>query len=284
VPQAHYRVVTAGYFGTAGIPFIKGREFTEDDRATTAPVAIISRRFADEFWSDASAIGEHLRLGNTTTPVEIVGIAADVKQFTLDAAPTSDLYVPLRQAPGSEAPLIASRMYWLVATSGDPAPLVDGVRTAVHALDNEIATSGAQPLSRVLNDALGARRFNAATLTIFGQLALLLAAAGVYAVTAHAVQQRRREIGVRMALGARPWGVVAAVLSSECRAIAGGAMAGTVAAIGASRLLAATLFQVGGVDSMTLAAALVVMIAAAAAGCYIPARRAAAVDPVEALR
>jgi len=283
VPQAHYRVVTPGYFETMGVRLIRGRTLTEDDRASTQPVGIVSRTLAEQFWADASPVGAHLRVGNGTD-VEIVGVTADVKQSGLDRAPTPDLYVPLRQAPQSEAPLIASRMFWVVSTGGDPERIVDSVRAEVHALDGDIASSGARAMVRVVEDAIAPRRFNAIVLAVFAQLAVLLAAAGVYAVTAFSVQQRTREIGVRMALGARRTDVVMTVLGSEWRAVVVGAAVGATGAFLVARLLASTLFHVGGIDSRTLAAALAVLAVMAGAGCYIPVRRAASINPVDALR
>lgn len=283
VPQAHYRIVTPRYFETMGIRLLSGREFTDDDRATTARVAVISRTLAAQSWREGSPIGAHLRMGNGTE-VEIVGVAADVKQLALDGPSTADLYVPLRQTLESDAPLVASRMYWVASTSGDPGRLLDGVRGQIHALDGEIATSGARTMASVLGEALAPRRFNATVLAIFAQIAVMLAAAGVYAVTALSVQQRTREIGVRMALGAQRRDVMWMVLGSEWRAMSVGAAIGVGGAFAVARLLASTLFHVGGIDPGTLFASLALLVAMALAGCYVPARRAAAVDPAAVLR
>jgi putative ABC transport system permease protein len=282
VPQAHYRVVTPQYFQTMGVAMLEGREFTDDDRRNTASVAIVSQRLAQESWPGASPIGSRLRLANGD--LNIIGEAANVKQLTLEGAPTADLYVPLRQMPESEAPLVAARTFWVVATHGDPAQLVERVRAQVHGLDGEIAASGTRTLESIVSDAIAPRRFNAAVLAAFGQIALLLAAAGLYAVSACSVQQRTREIGVRMALGAKRRDVILLVLGSEWRAMAIGALGGIAGGFAVARLLASTLYQVGSIDLGTVTASLAALVGMAVAGCYLPARRAAQIDPIEALR
>jgi putative ABC transport system permease protein len=283
VPQAHYRVVTPRYFATIGIPLREGREFTEDDRATTQRVAIVSTALARQFWPGASVLGVHLRMG-TGDEVEIVGVAADVKQLTLDAAPTTDVYVPLRQAPESEASGIASRMYWVISTSTDRARIADAVRREISAVDADIASSGVRSMQGVVDDSLAPRRFNAIVLALFGQVAIVLAAAGVYGITAFSVQRRRREIGVRIALGAQRRDIMGMVFASEWRALGAGLLCGAGGGLVASRLLSSSLFRVDGVDTTTWLSTVAAVAAMAAIGCYLPARRAAIVDPAMTLR
>ncbi len=284
VPQGHLRVATPGYFDTMNIAIVSGRDFSDDDRATTAGVAAISRTFADRFWSGVSPVGAHIRLGTGPAPLTIIGVVADVQQFSLDAPPTADIYVPLRQIAASDAPLVAGRMYWIVRSSDDPVRIADRVRREIHAIDSEIAASGARNLGQVLSDALGPRRFVVTLLGLFGQAALLLAAVGVYAVTAFAVARRTREIGIRVAFGATRANVLALVVGAELRAVAGGLAIGLCGGLAIARVLAGTLFQVDPFDPWTLLTAAGTLAAVAAIGCYLPARRASAVDPAVALR
>ena len=284
VPQAHYRVVTPGYFAAMGIAMTRGREFTDDDRETTARVAIVSRTFAAREWPAGDPVGAHVVFGNAPDALQIVGVAADVKQFSLDAPPTADLYVPLRQMPASEASLVASRTYWVARVDGDPLAVASEARAEVRRLDGDIATSGPRSLRQVRDDALEARRFSATLLSLFGQAAVLLAAMGVYAVTAFAVGRRTREIGVRVAFGATGRDIVSMIVTAEFRGVAVGLAIGLATAAVAARLVARTLFMVDPFDPWTLTLTTGLLAGVSALASYLPARRALRVDPVEALR
>lgn len=283
VPQVHYRLALPGYFRTMRIPLVAGREFTPDDNAGGAKVAIVGRRLADEHWPDGGAIGAHLALGNGTT-VEVVGVAGDVKQFAVDGPATDDLYVPLHQMPASDAPLVASRMYWVIRTNSDPTVILEAARREILAIDRDVAPSAAVPMASLVGDALAPRRLNAALLGLFGEAALLLAAIGVYAVTAFSVSRRAREIGIRIAFGATRRDVVGLVMRGELGSVCVGVAAGSVAAVIVARLMAGTLFRVPALDVWSFATAIGLLTATGAAAAYVPARRAARIDPVENLR
>lgn len=176
----------------SGIPVHAGRTLTDHDRADAQPVAIVSRTFADRHWPREQAIGKFVQLmqSSASAPLEGVGVVSDVKHFTLDVPPTSDLYGPLPQMPKSQATFLAARMFWVVRSHADPPSLERAVREAILQTDPGIATSGARTLEAVLSTSLGARRVNVRLLEVFGQVAIVLCAIGVYAVVAFSVSTR----------------------------------------------------------------------------------------------
>ena len=281
VPQAHYRIAMPGYFRTMGVP-LEGREFDETDREETRRVTVISRTLAARHWPDRSPIGQHIVVDRDA--LEVVGVCDDVKQFSLNADPTADLYVPLRQMPAGQAQFLAARIYWVVRTAGDPMRLADPIRARVRRLDNEVATSSTRPMTALLAESIGARRFNADLIAIASVSSLLLALIGVYSVTALSTARRTREIAIRVALGAQPGAVVRSVLAGEGMAIGLGLAIGILGAAAIARLLASVLFASGGVDVTVIAAAATTLAGAACAASYLPARRAARIDALTALR
>ena len=281
IPQAHYRIAMPGYFRVMGIS-LKGREFDDTDREATRRVTVISRTLAARHWPAVSPVGQHILVGGDT--LEIVGVCDDVKQFSLDADPTADLYVPLRQMPSGQAQFLAARIYWVVRTDVDPMAVADAIRKQVHQLDKDVAASSTRPMTAIVTSSIGSRRFNANLIEIAGVSSLLLALIGVYSMTAFSTTRRTREIGIRVALGARPGQVVRSVLAGEWMAVAVGLAIGTIGAAAIARMLASVLFAAGDVDVPMIAAALTTLAAAALVASYLPARRAARVDPLTALR
>ena len=281
IPQAHYRIVTSGYFHIMGVG-LHGREFNDDDREATRRVAVISRTFADRHWPGAWPIGEHIIVGADT--LEVIGVCDDVKQFGLDAGRTADLYVPLRQMPANQAQFVAARMYWVVRTSGDPMQAADAIRATVRRLDKDVATSSTRSMSQILAASVGSRRFNTDLVEIAGMASLLLAIVGVYSVTAFSMARRTREIGIRLAFGARPSQILRPVLATEWRAIALGLAVGCAGAAITSRVLSTVLFATGGLEPSVIAGAAGTLGLAALVATFVPVRRAIRTDPVEALR
>jgi predicted permease len=281
VPQAHYRIAMPGYFRVMGIP-VQGREFDETDREETRRVAVVSHTMALRHWPSRSPIGEHIIVGGDT--LEVVGVCDDVKQFSLTADPTADLYVPLRQMPAGQAQFVAARMFWVVRTTGDPMLVAASIRDRVRRLDNQVATSSTRTMTAMLSESIGSRKFNASLIEIAGVSSLLLALIGVYSVTAFSTTSRTREIGIRVALGARPGAVLRTVLAAEWRAILLGLAIGAFGAVAIARMLASVLFASGGVDVAMIGAAAATLAGAALLASYLPARRAARIDPVRALR
>jgi putative ABC transport system permease protein len=281
VPQAHYRITTPGYFHVMGVG-LEGREFDDYDRDNTNRVAIVSHTLAERHWPDRSALGEHIVVGRDS--LEVVGVCDDVKQFGLDAGTTADLYVPLRQMPATQAQFVAARMYWVLKTIDDPLTEAEAVRVVVRGVDKDVATSSTRSMPQIVTASIGSRRFNADVIKIAGAASVLLALIGVYAVTAFAIDRRTREIGIRLALGARRSQVIRAVLRIEWTAIAFGLAAGVAAATVVSEILSSTLFASRGVEPAMIAGAAAMLGVAAVVASYVPARRAARRNPLETLR
>jgi predicted permease len=280
-PSAQLRVASRGYFETMGIPVVAGRGFTPEDRRG-APIAIlVSRTAARKFFPSGDAIGRRLRFGARMTETriegEIVGVVGDVRDAELGAGPTPEFYGSLEQAPTDE---------FHVVLRGDVPPdrLIASARSAVAGLDPELAATDASTLDQVVRRSVARPRFMVQLLLVFASMALLLCAIGIYGVTAYAVTQRTREIGIRMALGADRAAVRALVLREGLRLALAGVGLGLAGAFALTRLLRGFLFEIGPGDPMTHAAVSLLLGGVAVAACAIPARRAARLDPIAALR
>ena len=279
-PDADHRTATPGYFRLMAIPMLAGRDFTERDDSSSAPVTIISATTARRFWPGENPVGARIRLGDVVSGpvVEIVGVVGDVRYGSLESPePRPMLYFPLRYT-GQRV------MTVLLRTAGEPTALAAAVRRELLALDPLQPVSAVRTLDDVVSAAMSPRRFNVVVLGLFAGSALLLAGVGLYGVIAYAVTQRTREIGVRLALGAERRGVVAMVLGDSFRLVAMGVALGLGGALVLDRALASLLFQVEPHDAVSLVGASVALVAVALLGSYLPARRAARVDPTTALR
>jgi putative ABC transport system permease protein len=274
-------VVMPGYFRIMGIR-LEGRDFDQNDRDITRRVAIISRTLAERHWPNLSPIGEHVVIGRDT--LEVVAVCDDVKQFGLDAGPTADVYIPLRQMPREQAQFVAARMYWVLPATRDPMSVAESVRAVVHRVDADVAASSTRPVSRIVADSIASRRFNTDLMNIAGAISVLLALLGIYSVTAFSIDRRTREIGIRLTLGGRPGQVILSILASESPAIAIGLAVGIAGAAIVSQVLSATLYGSRGIEPMLIASAAAVLGAAAGVASYLPTRRATRVDPIAALR
>ena len=286
VPQAHFRIASAGYFEAAGIRAIDGRLLSTADTSTSRPVALVSRTFAERHWPGESAVGKFLQLpiGPTPPSLEVVGVVNDVKQFTLDREPTADLYVPLLQMPAAQSPQLVARMYWVVRTRDDPRQLETAVRNAIHAVDPDVATSSSRTLEAILETSLNPRRLNVRLLEFFGEVGVALSAMGVYAVAAFSVGARRRELAIRSAFGAGRRRLARVVFVDELRPVLLGIVIGLIAAAAASRLFAGLVFAISPTDPMSYLGVGLGLLAVSALALYVPARRAGLADPAELLR
>ena len=286
VPLANYRAVDEPYFAALEIPVRRGRAFTAADHAAGAPVALVNRTLAERYWPGADPLGAHLTIDDDPAhrQVQVVGVVGDVKHYGLDDPPSLDVYVPYAQAPQSVAVWLANSTSWVLRTSIDPGVLAPAVRREVQSVDAEVAATTIQGMEDAMAGTVAPRRFNVLLLQAFALGALLLAATGIYAVTAHLAAQRTRELGIRLALGARQRQVLTLVLAQGMAPVMGGLAVGLAAALALARLLDGLLFGVAARDPATFAVAPLVLAAAAAAASYIPARRATRVDPVRALR
>ena len=285
VPQAHLRVATGEYFSAAGIGLLEGRPFDLHDTQHGQPVAIVSRTFAERHWPGTSAVGRSVQIIQTpqSPHLTVVGVVSDVKQFTLDGLTTADLYVPLQQMPAFQAPLIASRMFWVVRGRGDAASMTQAVRLAVAQVEPNVAASSARTLESLWLASLGSRRANVHVLEAFGNIALVLCAIGVYGVTAFAARMRRRELAIRSALGASRRELTLSMLRRELLPVFLGLGVGVVAALVAAPYLFGGAFEMSPRDVRTYVQVSMILLAVALLAMYIPVRRAGAANPSEAL-
>ena len=277
-PTAQLNIVSADYFATMHIPRLVGRDFTVDDRGGAPPVVIVNEQLARRAWPNESPIGKTIRVGGSDTPwATVVGVVGTVKHFRLSEDPLDQAYMPYQQRP-----LIFTEV--VVRTVGEPAAIANAIRAAVWRVDRDQPVWRVRTMNRVLDEARGGPRLTVWLMTGFAILALVLAAIGVYGVMSYAVARRTREVGVRMALGARRHQVLAMVLRDGMRTTVLALCIGLVIAGLATRLLASQLFGVSATDPLTFTAVPVLLGLVALAACYLPARRASRVDPIVALR
>jgi putative ABC transport system permease protein len=277
---ANYESITPHYFRTFGIPLKAGREFEAQDRADNPPVVIVSESMAKRFFgSPAAAIGKRLKL-DPTDPEEpwrqIVAVAGDVRYRELQTS-RFDLYVPHAQST-------PSLNHFAVRTTMDPLQAVALIRREVAALDPNQAVSRVASMDELAAAQLARPRFNAVLLNWLAGLAMLLAALGIFAVMAYAVAQRTSELGLRIALGARPGKIMALVMGQGMKLTALGVLLGLLGAVALTRWLVSLLYGVSATDPLTFAAIALLPMIVAALACWIPARRAAKVDPLVALK
>jgi len=271
-----FDVATPGFFGALGLPLFEGRDFTARDTSGSPPVAIVNQAFADRFFS-GNALGKQLKgVARIHAPVEVVGVVKTAKLRSLREAPQPQVFLPHAQSylPG---------MTLVVRTEGSPRALIPVLRSVVGGLDKDIPF-----VPRTLREHLGVtlsqERLVAGLLAAFGAVALLLATFGLFSVLSFATEIRRREIGIRMALGAEAGDILRLVLTDAARLTVTGILLGTAVALGLSSLLRHLLFRVAPTDPATFLAVAGLLAAAALLATYLPARRATRVDPIRALR
>jgi putative ABC transport system permease protein len=275
-PAADYLVASPGYFNAIGIPLRHGRDFAEQDRVGAPPVAIVSEQLAAQLWPGASPIGRRITLGDTDWR-EVIGVVGDVRQHRLDKPPAGTIYLPYAQDPWPSLTLV-------IRTRSDPETLAGPIEREIHALDRGQAVAAVRSMETVIDDSLVARRFTLLLIGLFAALALALTAVGVYGVIAYGVNQRTREVGIRLALGATPGEVLRLVLGNGARLTAVGLGLGIVGALWLAPVLRGLLFAVAPIDGPTFGSVILVVVCIALAATWLPARRAARVDPMSALR
>ena len=277
IGSADFCVVTDGYFVALGIALVRGRMFDARDGAEAPHVALITQSLARERWPGDDPIGRAIEFGNMDgdlRPLTIVGIVADTHEYGLDAPPRPTVYVNLYQRPRPAMTLLSD---------ADTEQVTPAARGMLQQLDPEVPARF-RTLSQVYAASLGSRRFNAILIGFFGLAALVLATIGVFGVMAHSVSRRTREIGVRLALGARAADVLRMIVAQGLRTAAAGVAAGIAGALALTRFVSSLLFGVTATDPLTFAAVTALLVGTALVACYIPARRAARVDPMIALR
>jgi putative ABC transport system permease protein len=278
-PLGVVQFITTGYFRTMGIPLRSGREFTPHDRDGTQEVIIISETLARKLWPEypnLNPIGLHLLIGVKMTPVEVVGIVGDIRQ-SLEGEFAGGFYRPaLQVGPSSFA--------FVVKTTGDPTSYINAVRHAVLALDRDQPISSVKTMTNLMEEEVGQRRLVLLLLGVFASAALLLTAVGIYGMLAYWVVQRTRELGIRRALGAPTESLLWLVIGRGLALTSAGVIVGTAAATGFTRLLQKLLFQVSPSDPAAFIAVAALVAVLTLAACYLPARTATRIQPIEALR
>jgi macrolide transport system ATP-binding/permease protein len=267
--------VGPGYFATISIPLVSGREFTRADDEKAALVAVVNETMASHYWRGRSPIGERVQVQGRW--VRVVGVAKDSKYQSVRETPKPFFYVPLRQNFSRSANLY-------IRTRLGPETMATALTGVVHALDGNLALSEVITLQEQLDRSTSPQMVAVTLVSVLCGLALLLAAIGLYAVMSYAVSQSKRELGLRMALGASASNLLRLVLSRGMTLMAGGVLLGAAVALGLTRLLGNLLYQVSPHDPVAFGSAIVVMMVVALAACILPARRATRTDPVRALR
>ena len=278
-----YYSATPGYFRTLGIPLLRGRLFTEEDRRHRPGVVLINQTMAQRYWPDGNPLGDSLMLGlsfgqdGEPETFEVVGVVGDVKQTSLDAEVGPQIYIPYRQQTGN-------RMYFVVRTEGDPLALADAIRAEVAALDRDVPLYEVSTMEALKARSTASRRVGVLLLGGFAVLALALAVVGLYGAISYSVSQRTHEMGIRMALGAGRGEILKMVLREGLWLALTGLALGTAGAFALTRLLEGMLYGVAATDPATFLAVSALLLSVALAACYLPARRATKVDPMVALR
>jgi predicted permease len=281
MPHAQNRQASPGWFAAVGMPVLRGRGIEESDRAGAPPVLVVNQTFVRRWFGGADPIGRRIRLGKLTGDfpwATIVGVVGDVRAYGLHAPPMPEMYWPVAQIRNTPA------LAMVVRTQGDPGALAGSVRAAIAEIDPAQPIYGLQTLEQLVDASLGQRRFTLTLMIVFGLIALALAAVGIYGVMAYTVAQRTREIGIRVALGAQPAGVVRLVLGEGMKLVALGVAIGTASALAVTRIAASLLYGVSAADTTTYLAIAAVLSAVGLVAIVLPALRATRVDPVRALR
>jgi putative ABC transport system permease protein len=290
--DSQYRWVSYNYFRAMRIPLLQGRPITVDDTATSPGVVVINQAMAREFWPHQDPMGQTIIIGKgmrpewTDRPRQIVGVVGDSKDISLNEPAPTEMYVPYMQVPAyitaTEVSEIPTR--WVLRTKGDPNSFAAAAGKAVLSVDANVPIARVETMNDVLSSSISRWRFNMLVLGIFAALALILAAVGLYGVLSYSVAQRIHEIGIRMALGASKTDVLKLVVGQGLRLTLIGVGLGLIGALGVTRFLASLLYGIEPTDAMTLVTVSLLLSGVAVLACYIPARRAAKVDPMVALR
>ena len=275
--QVFVNHATPGYFSTIGIPIVRGRGFDASDRVGSRFVALVNETARRSFWPGQDPLGQRIRLGDATTRFEIVGVVGDARLRSLEADPRPEVYLAQRQTGWGG-------MTYYVRTGGDLSATLEGARRAVWAVDPLQDFYQTATLDNLMSTTLAPRRFSLLLLGAFAAMALLLAAVGIYGVISFVVTRRTHEMGIRLALGAQPRAVVRLVLGHGARLALAGLALGLAGALVATRALGSMVFGVSTGDVATFAVAATALLTIALVASYLPARRAARVDPMIALR
>jgi putative ABC transport system permease protein len=281
-PDVQTRSVEGDYFRVMRIPLLSGREFTSQDNENAPLVGIVNQSLARRFFNEENPVGKRVRWarGDPKNWITVIGVAGDIKHTGLDEPEDPALYTPYPQSG------VAWKrwMNLVVRSESDAAAGAGAVKSRVWRVDGQIPIPDARTMVEVMGASVEARRFNMLLLGVFAAVAMLLAAVGIYGVMSYAVTQRTREIGLRIALGARPRDVIGMVVGRGMLLTSIGAAAGVALSLALTRLMSGMLFGVGAKDPLTFACVSLLLAGVALMACYVPARRATKVDPMVALR
>jgi putative ABC transport system permease protein len=281
------RAISADYFGALGIRLLQGRFPSERDTAQAPPVIVINQSLAKRHWPDRDPIGGQIQFAGDTfasLSFTIIGVVADLRHWRLEEEPKPEVYVLLPQMPEKALAAYGRSLHFAVRTTNDPAALISAIRTLAAGVDKDQPLYGVRAMDEMYSESVANPRFRTTLFSLFGALALTLAAVGLYGVMAYSVTQRTREIGVRVALGAQTRDVMKLVMAHGALFTLTGLAIGIVAAIGLSRYLSGFLYEIKPTDAVTYLAVAALLGGVAMFACYLPARRAARVDPMVALR
>jgi predicted permease len=278
-PHGNIRLISPDYFATLGISLMRGRVFSPQDRLKTAPVAIVDETLARRYWPNEDPLGQHINFGDKTPWMEIVGVVKHAKTSSLEADNTEGYYyLPMSQSP----PRMASMV---VRSSGsDPESLASSMQSAVSAVDASLPLYDLKTMEQRVDESLTGRRFLVLLLSAFAGLALLLAAVGLYGVISYSVRMRTRELGIRMALGAQRTDVLRLILGKGMLLAGTGLVLGLAGTLAIGRVLSSLLYHVNLLNPVTLLTTSILLACTVLFACYVPARRAAALEPMQTLR
>ena len=281
-PSVNYRVVSPNYFHAMGIPVLQGRAYTDRDDENAPRAMMVNQQLVNQIFPDENPIGKRITFGGTDANgqprwFEIIGVVANVRSLELREEPNPELYFSAQQD-------LWPSMSLVVRSTVEPSSLSASVRQVVNDVDRSVPVADVKPMDHIVSESITQPRFNLFLLGLFGAVAMMLSAAGIYGVTAYTVTQRTHELGIRIALGAQVGDVLKMILGQGMAVIGVGLVVGLAAAFALTRLLRTLLFGVGENDPLTFVAITAVLVLVALIACYIPARRATKVDPLMALR
>jgi predicted permease len=278
-PHGNIRLISPDYFSTLGISLVRGRFFTSGDRLTTAKVAIVDETLARRYWPNEDPLGQYINFGGKSPQMQIVGLVKHAKTSSLEADNTEGYYyLPIFQSPNPFAMVV-------VRSSGaSPETLVSSMQSAVRAVDSSLPLYDLKSMNQRVDESLAGRRFLVLLLSAFAGLALLLAAVGLYGVISYSVRMRTRELGIRLALGAQRADVIGLILANGIQLAATGVVLGLVGTLAAGKVLNSLLYHTSLLNPLTLLTTVIVLTSTVLFACYVPARRAAALEPMRTLR
>lgn len=275
-PVLNVQTISPDYARVMRVPLLAGRTFTEHDDATAPLVVLVNQALAQRFWPNQNPIGKHIAIGRLPQPAEVVGVLGDIKNTSLAADANPEVMLPFPQLPWAS-------LHLNIRSAGDPRGLIPSVRHTISMIDRDQPLTNLQTMSELLDSGAAEPRFTMLLLGIFSGAALILAVVGIYGVIAYSVAQRAQELGIRMALGARQGDILRLVVGHGLALTLAGIAIGLAGSVALTRVLASLLYRTSATDPFTFAFSAGIFLAVAAAASYVPARRAARIDPAETL-